>query len=192
MQNIPDCPREKGFFPVSYQVSTQDIWINDICSVTDKPRIRMWPWSSIMHSYHMVNIPRAKTISLFNAKIREIRFYRDSFDTEKCTTLIFSKWYFSWWHFQVDIKILHSSKIRIDIHLDLEKYIHVFGAFSTRFRYSKWTSSIYCLYYWIWITFYYLRTSNSLTSSFILLRQIFVYLTSTNKREKGSIGFIMH
>ena len=53
MQNIPDCPRGKGFFPVSYQVSTQDIWINDICSV--KPRIRMWPWSSIMHSYHMVN-----------------------------------------------------------------------------------------------------------------------------------------
>ena len=28
---------------------------------------------------------------------------------------------------------------KFDIHLDLEKYIHVFGAFSTRFRYSKWT-----------------------------------------------------
>ena len=151
----------------------------------------MWPWSSIMHSYHMVNITTMKTISLFNAKIREIRFSLDNVDTEKCTTLIFFKWHFSNWHFQVDSEILYSSKIGIDIHLDLEKYIHVFGAFSTRFRYSKWTSSIYCLYYWIWITFYYLRTSNSLTSSFIMLR-LFVYLTSTNKREKGSIGFIMH
>ena len=139
MQNIPDCPRGKGFIPVSYQVSTQDIWINDICSVTDKPRIRMWPWSSIMHSYHMVNITRTKTISLFNAKIREIRFSLDNVDTEKCTTLIFFKWHFSNWHFQVDSEILYSSKIGIDIHLDLEKYIHVFGAFSTRFRYSKWT-----------------------------------------------------
>jgi len=94
MQNLSVCPREKGFFPVSYQVSTQDIWINDICSVTDKPRIRMWPWSSIIHSYHMVNITRTKTISLFNAKIREIRFSFDIVDTEKCTSLIFSKWYF--------------------------------------------------------------------------------------------------
>ena len=124
---------------ISYQVSTQDIWINDICLVTGKPRIRMWPWSSIMHSYHMFNITMMKTISLFNAKIREIRFSLDNVDIEKCTSLIFSKWYFSWWHFQVDSKILYSSKIWYSPRSWKVNSCVLVGCIFTRFRYSKWT-----------------------------------------------------
>ena len=72
------------------------------------------------------------------------------------------------WSFAKSIS-LNSKQNRnysIDIHLDLEKYIHVFrqGAFLLDFDVlSLPLLNIYCSNYWIWITFRYLRTSSSLT-----------------------------